>query len=192
MADAVNRAKHGDRVTFAANQHINPTNICIAAEDLRLLLVRAAAEGRRRVPLHDGAGVGRSGDGEQHADARVPHRRRARHEGGARVLQRDVPRPQGAPSAGAHQGAHRGRDRAHRAHREDVRARHAHRAARGGARHDARRRRRGVQPRRARDDRRQEAVGRGIHQRASRGAHARHSHQLHDAVRPRRDVSRIA
>ena len=29
MADTVNRAKHGDRVTFAANQHINPTNICI-------------------------------------------------------------------------------------------------------------------------------------------------------------------
>jgi aminodeoxyfutalosine synthase len=29
MADVVNRAKHGDRVTFAANQHINPTNVCI-------------------------------------------------------------------------------------------------------------------------------------------------------------------
>lgn len=29
MADAVNRAKHGDLVTFAANQHINPTNICL-------------------------------------------------------------------------------------------------------------------------------------------------------------------
>jgi len=29
MADAVNRVKHGDRVTFAANHHINPTNICI-------------------------------------------------------------------------------------------------------------------------------------------------------------------
>jgi aminodeoxyfutalosine synthase len=29
MADAVNRAKHGNRVTFAANQHLNPTNICI-------------------------------------------------------------------------------------------------------------------------------------------------------------------
>jgi aminodeoxyfutalosine synthase len=29
MADAVNRAKNGDRVTFAANQHINPTNVCI-------------------------------------------------------------------------------------------------------------------------------------------------------------------
>src|SRR5438046_7337146 len=28
MANAVNRAKHGDRVLFAANQHINPTNIC--------------------------------------------------------------------------------------------------------------------------------------------------------------------
>lgn len=29
MADAATRAQHGDRVTFAANQHINPTNICI-------------------------------------------------------------------------------------------------------------------------------------------------------------------
>jgi len=28
LADAVNRSKHGDIVTFAANQHINPTNIC--------------------------------------------------------------------------------------------------------------------------------------------------------------------
>ena len=28
LADAVNRAKHGDVVSFAANQHINPTNIC--------------------------------------------------------------------------------------------------------------------------------------------------------------------
>jgi aminodeoxyfutalosine synthase len=29
LADSVNRAKHGDRVMFAANQHINPTNVCI-------------------------------------------------------------------------------------------------------------------------------------------------------------------
>ena len=29
MADAVNRAKNGDMVTFAANHHINPTNVCI-------------------------------------------------------------------------------------------------------------------------------------------------------------------
>jgi aminodeoxyfutalosine synthase len=28
MADAVNQAKNGNRVTFAANHHINPTNIC--------------------------------------------------------------------------------------------------------------------------------------------------------------------
>ena len=28
LANAVNIAKHGDVVTFAANQHINPTNIC--------------------------------------------------------------------------------------------------------------------------------------------------------------------
>lgn len=29
LADAVNRAKNGDRVFFSSNQHINPTNVCI-------------------------------------------------------------------------------------------------------------------------------------------------------------------
>ncbi|MBX9927471.1 MAG: aminofutalosine synthase MqnE [Gemmatimonadaceae bacterium] len=29
LADAVNRARHGRVVTFAANQHINPTNVCV-------------------------------------------------------------------------------------------------------------------------------------------------------------------
>jgi aminodeoxyfutalosine synthase len=29
MADLVNKRKNGDRVFFAANQHINPTNVCI-------------------------------------------------------------------------------------------------------------------------------------------------------------------
>ena len=29
LADHANRARHGDVVTFAANQHLNPTNICI-------------------------------------------------------------------------------------------------------------------------------------------------------------------
>jgi aminodeoxyfutalosine synthase len=29
MADASNRARYGDRITFASNQHINPTNVCI-------------------------------------------------------------------------------------------------------------------------------------------------------------------
>lgn len=29
LANAANRARFGDRVTFAANQHINPTNVCI-------------------------------------------------------------------------------------------------------------------------------------------------------------------
>jgi aminodeoxyfutalosine synthase len=48
MADAVNRAKHGDRVTFAANQHINPTNICI----LRKTCVFCSYA---RLPKEDGA-----------------------------------------------------------------------------------------------------------------------------------------
>ena len=29
LADASNRVRHGNRVTFASNQHINPTNVCI-------------------------------------------------------------------------------------------------------------------------------------------------------------------
>ena len=29
LADRVNQRKNGDRVFFAANQHINPTNVCI-------------------------------------------------------------------------------------------------------------------------------------------------------------------
>lgn len=48
LADAVNRAKHGDRVTFAANQHINPTNVCI----LRKTCVFC---GYARLPKEDGA-----------------------------------------------------------------------------------------------------------------------------------------
>lgn len=48
MADAVNRARHGDVVTFAANQHINPTNVCI----LRKTCVFC---GYARLPKEDGA-----------------------------------------------------------------------------------------------------------------------------------------
>src|SRR3990172_4745497 len=29
LADAANRRRHGDRVFFAANQHLNPTNVCV-------------------------------------------------------------------------------------------------------------------------------------------------------------------
>src|SRR5207249_10924406 len=48
LADAVNRAKHGDRVLFAANQHINPTNICT----LRKTCVFCSYA---RLPKEDGA-----------------------------------------------------------------------------------------------------------------------------------------
>jgi aminodeoxyfutalosine synthase len=48
MADAVNRARHGDVVTFAANQHINPTNVCI----LRKTCVFC---GYARLPKEEGA-----------------------------------------------------------------------------------------------------------------------------------------
>ena len=48
LADAVNRVKHGDVVTFAANQHINPTNVCV----LRKTCVFC---GYARLPKEEGA-----------------------------------------------------------------------------------------------------------------------------------------
>ena len=48
LADASNRARYGDRVTFAANQHINPTNVCI----LRKTCVFCSYA---RLPREDGA-----------------------------------------------------------------------------------------------------------------------------------------
>ncbi len=48
LADAVNRARHGNVVTFAANQHINPTNVCI----LRKTCVFC---GYARLPKEEGA-----------------------------------------------------------------------------------------------------------------------------------------
>src|SRR6267143_7140430 len=48
LADASNRARYGDRVTFAANQHINPTNVCI----LRKTCVFCSYA---RLPKEDGA-----------------------------------------------------------------------------------------------------------------------------------------
>ncbi len=48
MADAINQAKNGRVVTFAANQHINPTNVCV----LRKTCVFC---GYARLPKEEGA-----------------------------------------------------------------------------------------------------------------------------------------
>src|SRR5689334_25190795 len=48
LADYANRRKHGDIVTFAANQHINPTNVCY----LRKTCVFCSFA---RLPKEDGA-----------------------------------------------------------------------------------------------------------------------------------------
>jgi aminodeoxyfutalosine synthase len=48
LADARNRLFHGDRVTFAANQHLNPTNVCV----LRKTCVFCSYA---RLPREDGA-----------------------------------------------------------------------------------------------------------------------------------------
>ncbi|MEA3245679.1 MAG: hypothetical protein U9Q74_05930, partial [Gemmatimonadota bacterium] len=48
LADAVNRAANGDVVTFAANQHINPTNVCV-------LRTTCTFCGYARLPKEEGA-----------------------------------------------------------------------------------------------------------------------------------------
>jgi aminodeoxyfutalosine synthase len=48
LADAINRAKNGDTVTFASNQHINPTNICT-------LRATCTFCGYARLPKEEGA-----------------------------------------------------------------------------------------------------------------------------------------
>ena len=48
LADAVNRARHGDVVTFACNQHINPTNVCVLRTTCRFC-------GYARLPKEQGA-----------------------------------------------------------------------------------------------------------------------------------------
>src|SRR2546428_10101323 len=48
LANQANRAKNGDRVYFAANQHINPTNVCV----LRNTCVFCSFA---RMPQEDGA-----------------------------------------------------------------------------------------------------------------------------------------
>jgi aminodeoxyfutalosine synthase len=48
VADAVNRARNSDVVTFAANQHINPTNVCVLRKTCTFC-------GYARLPKEDGA-----------------------------------------------------------------------------------------------------------------------------------------
>ncbi len=80
---AANRRRNGDRVFFSANQHINPTNVCI----LRNTCVFCSFA---RMPKEDGAYT-RSleevfEEAEQargNADPRVPHRGRAASQAAA-------------------------------------------------------------------------------------------------------------
>ena len=48
LADAANRALHGNVVTFAANQHINPTNVCVLRTTCKFC-------GYARLPKEQGA-----------------------------------------------------------------------------------------------------------------------------------------
>ena len=158
------------------------------AEHLRLLLVRPDAEGGRRLHPLARSGVSRGGAGPGHADARVPHRRAGCIPSWAQLLHRHDPRASSERYPHVHIKALTAVEIAHIARIEKVSEREVLIAmTRGGAHQPARRRRRGVQHRRARDHRRAEADRRGMASGAPRRARARHSDQLHHALRSRRD-----
>ncbi len=157
LADARNRAMHGDRVMFAANQHLNPTNICI----LRKTCVFCSYA---RLPKEDGAYRYTLDQVLAESDEANTMLTREFHivggldmQAGLAVLRRDVPGAQGAASARPHQGTHGRGDRPHRADREAVGAGRTGGASRSGAGHDARWGSRGLQSGRPRHDRGQEA-----------------------------------
>ena len=120
IADFANQRRNGDRVFFSANQHINPTNVCI----LRNTCIFCSFA---RMPKEEGAYT-RSLEEVYHEaeqargepDAGIPHRRRPAPQAPALLLHRHDPRAEGAPSPGAHQGADRGGDRPPGADREDL------------------------------------------------------------------------
>ena len=97
LADMANQRRNGDRVFFSANQHINPTNVCVLRNTCTFCsFARMPKEDGRVHPLARG-GLRRGRAGARHADPRVPHRRRAAPQAPAQLLHRHDPGPQGAP-----------------------------------------------------------------------------------------------
>jgi aminodeoxyfutalosine synthase len=95
LADLANQRTNGDRVSFAANQHLNPTNVCV----LRNTCVFCSFA---RMPQEDGAYVARS---TRCSPKRTPRDNPTRefhivgglHQTQAVVLPGPVSRPEAAP-----------------------------------------------------------------------------------------------
>ena len=120
LADFANRRRNGDRVFFSANQHINPTNVCV----LRNTCVFCSFA---RMPKEEGAYTRSLEEVFHEAEqARGMPTREFHIVGGLHPKLRlsyytDMIRGlKERHPAGPHQGAHRGRDRAPGADREDL------------------------------------------------------------------------
>ncbi len=121
LADFANRRVNGNRVFFSANQHLNPTNVCILRNTCTFCSFA-------RMPKEEGHYT-RSLDEVYHeaAQATGSPTKEFHIVGGlhpqaqAVVLHRHDPRAQGTAPPRPHQGAHRGRDRPPRTDREDDR-----------------------------------------------------------------------
>ena len=187
LAEFANARRNGDRVLFSANQHINPTNVCV----LRNTCVFCSFA---RMPKEEGAYT-RSLEEVYHEaeQARGMPTREFHIVGGLHPKLRlsyytDMLRGLKERHPQVHIKALTAVEIAHLARIERIeRARRAAGAARGRAHEPSRRWGRGLQHRGAGHDRRAEAHGRGVDPRAPDRPRARHPDQLHDALRPRRD-----
>ena len=190
LADFANRRRNGDRVFFSANQHINPTNVCI----LRNTCVFCSFA---RMPKEDGSYT-RSLEEVYHEaeQARGMPTREFHIVGGLHPKLRlsyytDMIRGLKERHPDVHIKALTAVEIAHLARIEKIlRAGRAARAEGGRAHQPARRRRRSVQHRGAGHDRRAEADRRGMAPGAPGGARAGNPDQLHHALRPRGDGGR--
>ena len=176
MADAVNRAQaRRPRHVRGEPAHQPDQHLHRCGRRASSARTRGCRRKKARTATRSSRCAPKPATREQHADARVPHRRRARHAGGARVLRRDVPRRSRRDIPHVHIKALTAVEIAHIARIEKMSWRDVLIALReagldtmpgGGAEV--------FSPARARHDRRQEARRRGVHRRAPRGARARH------------------
>ena len=190
LAAFANHRVNGDRVFFSANQHINPTNVCILRKTCTFCSFA-------RMPKEEGAYT-RSLDEvyDEAEQARGMPTSEFHIVGGLHPKLRlsyytDMIRGLKARHPTVHIKALTAVEIAHLARIEKITEREVlHRAPGGRAHQPARRRGRGVQHRRARHDRRAEAHRRGVAPGAPDRARTRHPDQLHHALRPRRDRRR--
>ena len=187
LANRVRERLHGDRTYFNVNMHINATNVCVAdCHFCSFARLEEGMPGAYTMTVEEA--VDKVAVASKRHD-RDPHRQRPAPGPAVLLLRGALARDQARAAAAAHQGLHRRRDRLlRRALRHDHRPRCSSGSSRPGLGSLARRRRRDVRRARAPEDLRRQGRRRRLARDPSRGAQTGDALQLHDALRPHRDL----